>query len=189
MRFYLNSGLIIIYLLGCIGSVHAQVKELDENKIQENGSKVIGIDSNESPVDSVYHAGALLFMDLGMDYNTLKSTFCLSCHDGAFTSGGHSNTNFGNPPNVSKMAAVLNFDHPVAFDYTKELALSNPSLKDPSSYSPMLSGTIAEILLVDGRVECVTCHNIFFKTGKRKRNDILNENVGTLLCLECHSIR
>lgn len=179
---------ILTMLIG-IHHITGQVKKTLLNNTDGNHSELIDRETNAALKDSVYHAGALLFMDLNLDINKLKSTFCLSCHDGSVTSDGHTSSNIGNPESVSKMGVVQNFDHPVAFKYTEELAKSNRNLKDPNSFSVNLKGTIADVLLVDGSIECVTCHNIFFKTEKKQRYNILNEGVGTLLCFECHSIK
>ena len=161
-----------------------------ENKKEQNNTKLkypgSGLLSNEISNDSVYHEGALLFMDLNMNARNLKSSFCISCHDGIFITAGHTTTNVGNPEDIDP-TAIFRGDHPVAFAYTSEMALSKNYLRDPKTTLSGLGGTVSDDLLVEGRVECVTCHNIFFKRGKKKKYEVLNLDYGgTRFCLTCH---
>lgn len=126
-------------------------------------------------------------MDLNMKARSLKSNFCLSCHDGIVASTGHTSSNVGNL-NTIDASGIFNFDHPVAFEFTRELAFSKSYLNDPYTTPSGLGGTIAEDLLVEGRIECVTCHNIFFKTENQQQYEILNKsNSGSSLCFTCHN--
>ena len=161
-----------------------------ENKKEQNNTKLkyLGSDlfSNEISNDSVYHAGALLVTKLKQNKIYLRSSFCISCHDGIFITAGHTTTNVGNPEDIDPMA-IFRFDHPVAFDYTSELALSKGYLRDPKTTLSGLGGTVADDLLVEGRVECVTCHNIFFNRENKKKYEVLNiSNGASGLCLTCH---
>lgn len=145
-----------------------------------------GLSSNEKSTDSIYHEGALLFMDSNLNSRNLKSSFCISCHDGIFVPAGHTTTNIGNPVDIDPMT-IFRGDHPVAFDYTSDMAASKNYLKDPKATLSGLGGTVADDLLVDGRVECVTCHNIFFKRENNKKYEVLNlSNGASGLCLTCH---
>ena len=122
-----------------------------------------------------------------MNPRNLRSTFCLSCHDGITARDGHTTTNFGNPENIDQ-TSIFNFNHPIAFEYTSELGNSKHYLNDPNTTPSGLGGTIAEDLLVDGKVECVTCHNIFFNPKDKRKYEVLNKsNNGSGLCLTCHN--
>lgn len=144
--------------------------------------------ASEVIFDKGYHKGAILVMDLNKDPRKLKSTFCSSCHDGSVASTGHTSTNYGNSENVNPNT-FFSFNHPVAFEYSSGFAASRYYLKDPKTTPSGLGGTIAEDLLVDDRVECVTCHNIFFDTRDQEKSKVWN--VGSYfseLCVTCHNI-
>ena len=148
-----------------------------------------GLSSNLSLNDSNYHAGASKALALDMDTRRLTSTYCVSCHDGVLVKASHTTTNFGNPEGSIGLSAIFSFNHPVAFEFTKSLALSKTYLNDPYSTPSGLGGTIAEDLLVDGRVECITCHNIFFSPKHKEKYEVLNKsNESAALCLTCHNI-
>ena len=156
----------------------------------ESDPNFLGSDiyANQMIIDSDYHKGALLVLDSNKDPRSLKSTFCLSCHDGSLASTGHTTTNFGNPDNVGP-SSIFSFNHPVAFEFSSSFAFSRYYLNDPYTTSSGLGGTIAEDLLVDGWVECITCHNIFFDTRNQDKNKTLS--VGEYfseLCMTCHNI-
>ena len=134
-----------------------------------------------------YHDGALLVLDLNMDARKLKSTFCLSCHDGVFATEGHSTTNVGNPENIDGNS-IFSFNHPVAFEYDSSLALAKTYLNDPYRTESGFGGTVAEDLLVNGKIECVTCHNIYYERGENLKYGKLNKsNDGSDLCFTCHN--
>lgn len=134
-----------------------------------------------------YHEGALLVLDLNMDARKLKSTFCLSCHDGVFATQGHSTTNIGNPENIDGNS-IFSFNHPVAFEYSSKLALSKNYLNDPYTTDSGFGGTVAEDLLVDGKIECITCHNVYYERGETLKYGKLNKsNNGSDLCFMCHN--
>ena len=89
------------------------------------------------------------------------SKLCLSCHDGisAIDSFGGVNgsvlisgdARLGNDPGDH---------HPVSFVYDSALAQKDGDLHDPTTAPSGLGGTIAEKLLVNGRVECTSCHDV-----------------------------
>lgn len=78
------------------------------------------------------------------------SKLCLSCHDGTGSySAPGTGGNFDN--DITNM-------HPVSFVYDSALATADGELNDPSATTPM-GGTIADDLLVDGKVQCSSCHD------------------------------
>jgi len=168
-----------------------QIKEgIGNNKIHYNSDKInldSGLSSNQISNDSIYHAGALLLTKLNGNALYLRSSFCLSCHDGVSAIEGHTSTNVGNPENV-ETSTFFSFNHPVAFEFTRSLALSKSYLNDPYNTPSGLGGTVADDLLVEGRIECVTCHNILFNSKKKEKYEILyKSNKGSALCLTCHN--
>ena len=158
---------------------------IEKNKGQDHSDSTFSL-SKASKV-SIYHAGAISALGLHINPRTLRSSFCLSCHDGVSAREGHTSTNVGNPKNVNP-TSFLNFNHPVAFKFTKELALSKHYLNDPYTTPSGLGGTIAQDLLVEGRIECISCHNILFNPKNLKKFETLNiSNVNSGLCLTCHN--
>lgn len=170
---------IIMYLVAFVG--------IGSYNFAQTESEIEGMDSFLFSNDSTYHAGALIALDTHEDLRKLKSTFCLSCHDGVFAPQGHTTTNFGNPETIDP-TSIFSFNHPVAFEFSSSLAFSKSYLNDPYTTPSGLGGTIAQDLLVNGYIECVTCHNIFFNPKDLEKYEILNlKNSGSQLCLTCHN--
>ena len=146
-----------------------------------------GMNSNQILNDSVYHAGALLVLDLNGQVINTKSSFCLSCHDDILVRSGHTDSNVGNPEKI-KQENIFRFDHPVSFDYGTGLSLNKDFLNDPYNTPSGFGGTVAEDLLVEGKIECVTCHNVIFRDGEKEEYEVLvKSNGGSALCLTCHN--
>ena len=171
-------------------SANRMKEEMSNNIIFPNSDKInldSGLSSNQISNDSIYHAGALLLTKLNGNALYLRSSFCLSCHDGVSAIEGHTSTNVGNSENV-ETSTLFSFNHPVAFEFTRSLALSKSYLHDPYNTPSGLGGTVAEDLLVEGRIECVTCHNILFNRENSEKFEILyKSNAGSALCLTCHN--
>ena len=179
----------LIYFVFCFSLtplVYAQMaayQEISELTLSNEASTLL----NQVEKKELFHDGALLVLDLNMDARKLKSTFCLSCHDGFFAPEGHTTTNIGNPSSIEH-ASVLRFNHPVAFEFTRELAAANHYLNDPYDTASGNGGTIAQDLLIDGRIECITCHNIYYELGETQKYSKLNKSNGQSdLCLTCHN--
>ncbi len=105
------------------------------------------------------------------------SVACLSCHDGtaarAVHNGGRS---LGND---------LSDDHPIGFVYDASLAHEDGGLHDPTLTPSGLGGTIAEDLLVDGRLlECTACHDPHRQSANGSYLRL--STAGSALCLTCH---
>ena len=117
---------------------------------------------------------------------TGSSLLCLSCHDGTIAlgeiinrssavlmSGGNSRM----PPGRGLTGTDLTDDHPISFQYTASLAGQNGELKSPAALGPLIKLDSA------GQLQCTSCHNAHDDTY----GDFLVEpNVGSGLCLECH---
>ena len=91
---------------------------------------------------------------------------CLDCHNGGnlkITMG--QSTNFGTD---------LSNHHPISFIYDNALVLRDSELHEVIRVSKFLK---------DGRVECVSCHDVH---GSGYPNLLKMSNQGSALCLSCH---
>jgi len=103
-----------------------------------------------------------------------SSMLCLSCHDGLLATDGISHLGSGAAAGVS---------HPVSVVYDSSTAASKPFLKDPSHPSG-LGGSITDAMLIDGRIECSSCHDVHAFTPQGGM--LVRSNEGSALCLTCH---
>ncbi len=111
------------------------------------------------------------------------SKLCLSCHDGtvaleSFPGGGTGTTyqdDFGTD---------LSGEHPISFTYDAALAASDGELFDPSTANSGLGGTIDADMLIGGKMECATCHDVHDAAGNGKL--LMKANTGSALCITCH---
>jgi len=104
------------------------------------------------------------------------SLVCLSCHDGTVSGSVHAQRrSLGND---------LSDDHPIGFVYDAALAAEDGGLHDPGITPSGLGGSIAQDLLVNGRLECTSCHDPHQSTGERPYLRL--SNLGSRLCLTCH---
>ena len=98
--------------------------------------------------------------------DTLSSAACMSCHDGSVASAvNHSSLSVGRT-------------HPVGIPYD---VFRNPDLHDPNAQSG-LGGSIEADMLVGGRVECISCHDLHGDRGDL----LIKSNERSALCLTCH---
>lgn len=111
-----------------------------------------------------------------------SSSECLSCHDGTIASDGGA-TSLGG---VQRKSGVWDHQgrgqnyggassHPIGIDYKEAVR------RDPKGIVAM-SSLPSTILLPDGKVECVSCHNVY----AREANLLSVSNSGSRLCLTCH---
>jgi hypothetical protein len=147
------------------------------------------------------------------------SLACLSCHDGTLAiNQGISSVTGGTPVFIDPSAQIgpnLHTTHPISFAYDSALAAADGALEDPLTYkigdpkptltisvAPVpatwsgtsLSGkTINEALLVNGRMECSSCHDVHKQEGASPTSGILarisgNDSTGrgSTLCRTCH---
>jgi len=121
------------------------------------------------------------------------STLCLSCHDGTVAgSPGPPGvlTPYGNVPMSGKMDpndefASLAKMHPISF----ELPLQAASNLVPSlTYTPPYTGdTTGAVKLINGNVECTSCHNPHVQNIDASEDFLVIDNSSSALCLSCHS--
>ncbi|MDH5324323.1 MAG: cytochrome c3 family protein [Gammaproteobacteria bacterium] len=124
------------------------------------------------------------------------SRLCLSCHDGTVgvdSFGGASGATFMSGTKVVGVGGNLSDDHPISIRFDSALALADGSLHDPTTTtvtvgvagSKTKTGTIEQLMLVDGTVQCTSCHDVHnnFTAG----DPLLRISTkGSQLCLSCH---
>ena len=121
-----------------------------------------------------------------------SSKACLSCHDGTVaidSFGGNVGTEFNT--GRRNLGTDLSNDHPVSFVFNTALATDDGELFDPSVTTiPSLPGspTIDEALLLGGKVECASCHDVHANKGDAGDNHamLVIDNAASALCLTCH---
>ncbi len=115
-----------------------------------------------------------------------SSKACLSCHDGtvAIDSFGLA-TGSTLMEGEEKLGTNLTNDHPISFTYDTALATADGGLRDPATTSSGLGGTINNDLLLGGKVECASCHDVHNSSNLSKL--LVKSNVGSGLCFTCHS--
>jgi predicted CXXCH cytochrome family protein len=126
------------------------------------------------------------------------SKLCLSCHDGSVAVDNYGGVTtgtiyvddaiFDGAPGNSVGAARdfgtnLDNDHPISFNYDA-VASVDPEINPSSSPTP-IGGTIASRLLVDGKLQCSSCHDVHDVDGNPYLLVITND--GSQLCLTCHA--
>lgn len=127
------------------------------------------------------------------------SKLCFTCHDGSVASFSHTAEA---EQRFSHSEISMNY-HPVSVLYQSD-NLRKTKLFDPNTTMSGLGGTIADDLLINGRVECTSCHNAHFSTEKTackscppvpfKRgisdgsSSLWIANDKSALCLICHKI-
>jgi predicted CXXCH cytochrome family protein len=127
------------------------------------------------------------------------SKLCLSCHDGTVAINnfightGTATTGIG-PTNTAYIGTNLTNDHPIGIAYDTALATLDGNLANPASKivtigsAKVKTGTIAATMLVDGKVECTSCHDVhnIFTAGDGW--GLLKVSLaGSSLCLQCHT--
>ena len=107
---------------------------------------------------------------------------CMGCHDydtGSqllkVNNGGFSNRSFDNNGRST--------GHPVGMRYAD---VANGSSYNSGRYRPV-SALSEELILPDGKVSCITCHeDIDIDTNPREHGKLVVSNRGSQLCFECH---
>ncbi|HAZ14933.1 MAG: cytochrome C [Bdellovibrionales bacterium GWA2_49_15] len=113
------------------------------------------------------------------------SKLCLSCHDGTVavdSFGGR----VGSVISHGFGGTNLRHHHPVSFVYDSALAAEDGELHDPTTQVTALGGTIAHDLLVGGKLECSSCHDVHNTYNNRKLFKISDQR--SALCLTCHDM-
>lgn len=116
------------------------------------------------------------------------SKTCLSCHDGTValdSFGGNTGTNFISASSTALLSTDLSNDHPISFTYNTSIASLDRFLKDPATANSGLGGTIANDMLIEGKVECSSCHDVHNQYNVTKL--LKKSNAGSALCTTCHT--
>ncbi len=125
------------------------------------------------------------------------SKLCLSCHDGTVAIDS-----FGEFPTATDFltgskavagdAEQLTNDHPISFTYDTTLATTDGALHDPASKSVTIgsggktkTGTVADLMLPDGKVQCSSCHDVH-NTYTAAAPLLKVQKNGSQICLTCH---
>jgi predicted CXXCH cytochrome family protein len=120
-----------------------------------------------------------------------SSRLCLSCHDGTVAlenfGGISSGTNYIDPTARVGGAAGndMSTEHPISFEYTDALAISDGGLFPPTTTNSGLGSTIDNDMLFEGRMECASCHDVHNHYGVMYL--LKMSNVNSELCLTCHN--
>jgi predicted CXXCH cytochrome family protein len=79
----------------------------------------------------------------------------------------------------------LTNDHPISFVYNTALATLDGALKDPSTATTSLGGTIAtDMLDINSKIQCPSCHEVHDQTISKF---LKMSNSASALCLTCHN--
>jgi len=120
-----------------------------------------------------------------------SSKLCLSCHDGTVAlenfGGVTTGTNYIDPSYRIGGAGGndLSTDHPISFDYTDALAITDGGLHPPTTTNSGLGSTIDDDMLFGSKMECASCHDVHNKYGVQHLLKMSNTN--SELCLTCHN--
>ncbi len=137
-------------------AAHSDLVGCDGCHVPHNAAKLPGVPLwNGSETKTTFTMYSSTTLQATMDGQPSgPSKLCLSCHDGA-------NPNFLWMTDNEKFGSgELVNSHPVSFVYDSALAAADGHLKDPSQPST-LGRTISQDLLdVDGKVQCNSCHDV-----------------------------
>lgn len=126
------------------------------------------------------------------------SRVCLSCHDGTVGSTDYSGAmgRFKHQEVVAiEKATAESSGHPFGVAYDSDLSRRDPSMFDPETHPVIIGstkirvGTVASQMLVLGRLECTSCHDVHnrYTVGVSNKGLTRVSMVGSRLCLECHA--
>ena len=134
-------------------------------------------------------------MKAAMQQPAPMSKLCLSCHDGTVaidSFGGYAGSR--SISSANNLGTDLNVHHPSSFVYDAALAAVNRALFNPNSRIVTIgaggqtrTGTVEELLLYDGRVECSSCHDVHNTFSASSVGLMKISEQGSALCFACHS--
>jgi hypothetical protein len=135
------------------------------------------------------------------------SKLCLSCHDGtvaidSFGGGAGTTVMSGLKAVGSAAQGSLTNDHPIGLVYDTALSTADGALYDPGTRNVTIgsggtrtkSGTVAGLMLFNGRLECASCHDVHntFTANDGAVNTggyplLRVSKAGSAICLTCHN--
>lgn len=155
---------------------------------------------------TLYSSGTLNAGNLAQPSGVSK--LCLSCHDGTVALDsyiGGAGT-FGVLTGTKAVASTANGslanDHPIGFTFDTALANADGALFDPATRAVTIgsggtrtkSGTVASLMLFNGKLECASCHDVHntFTANDGVANTggsplLRVSKAGSALCLTCHN--
>lgn len=114
-----------------------------------------------------------------------SSKLCLSCHDGTVALENFGGTTGGtNFVSTGNLGTDISDDHPISFNYNTALSTSDGELYDPATANSGLGSTIDADMLIGGKMQCASCHDVHNTAGHA--NLLVKDNAGSALCLTCH---
>ena len=126
----------------------------------------------------------------------IRSKLCLSCHDGTIavdSFSGRTGSQFITSAN--NIGTNLKNDHPIGMVYDQTLAGQNPTLFNPVSAQVTIGAadmaitdSINNLLLYDGKMECVSCHDVHNNFTVGTTGLLLMSTSGNgSICTACHN--
>ena len=159
-------------------SNNCNICHIDEDEI--NGSPSVSRWNNNFHEHN-YPVYSSTSLDAEIEQPSGSTKMCLSCHDGIIANddkGGRTMSSH------SKIGIDLGDDHPVSFKFDTFLAQKDGELYDPSTSLSGLGGTIDEDMLEEGKLECISCHQIH--GDNQLKGLLIKSNENSMLCLTCH---
>ena len=132
---------------------------------------------------STYHEAGTPRPVLGSDSN-----LCLSCHDGSIAPG--QTIAYGKFSMTGSMTSADNLGTNLSSSHPFSLALplkDSPDLVPSLRHSGVTADTAHAVKLINGTVECTTCHNAHSEAiDPVARNFLVRDSSNGQLCLACH---
>jgi predicted CXXCH cytochrome family protein len=151
--------------------------------------------TSEAPLWNRHSSGATYIpynsttMKARVGQPTGSSKLCLSCHDGTVALGlvrsrptpiQFQRGIVGLPADRrSNLGTDLSDDHPVSFTYDSALALESGQLQDPATLNQRVR------LDPNKQLQCTSCHD---PHDNRYGNFLVQDNIASGLCLQCHNM-
>ncbi|MBI5663134.1 MAG: cytochrome C [Ignavibacterium album] len=134
---------------------------------------------------TLYSSSTLTTTTIGQPDGSSK--LCLSCHDGTVALENFGGTTTGTHfiSGEHNLGVTLANDHPISFIYNTALATADGGLFDPATHTTSLGGTINNDLLIGGKLQCASCHDVHNHYNNPSLLKISNN--GSMLCLTCHN--
>jgi len=148
----------------------------------------------------MYSSGTLDAIIDGQPTGTSK--LCLSCHDGV-TAIDSFGGNVGTVVMTNAQKAVgiggdMTNDHPISITYDAALSTTDPAIHNPDTTNVTIgaggdktrSGTVTDMMLSGGKVQCTSCHDVhnnFVGPGTNDQPFLKVSKAGSAICLTCHN--